>query len=51
LIQRDSKDYSASEVFLRKAAELAPDNLSIRRQLVGVIALNLVHNKQEVSVQ
>lgn len=51
LIQRDSKDYSASEAFLRKAAELAPDNLSIRRQLVGVITLNLVHNKQEASVQ
>lgn len=50
LILRDSKDYSAAETMLRKAAELAPENLSIRRQLVGVIALNLVHNKQEVTI-
>ncbi|MBE0696039.1 MAG: tetratricopeptide repeat protein [Anaerolineaceae bacterium] len=50
LILRDNKDYSAAEAMLRKAAELAPDNLSIRRQLVGVIALNLVHNKPEVSL-
>ncbi len=50
LILRDNKDYSAAETMLRKAAELSPDNLSIRRQLVGVIALNLVHNKPEVSL-
>jgi len=50
LILRDNKDYSASEAMLRKAAELAPENLSIRRQLVAVIALNLVHNKSEVSI-
>ncbi len=50
LILRDSKDYSAAETMLRRAAELAPDNLSIRRQLVGVIAMNLVHNHQEASV-
>lgn len=51
LIMRDSKDYIGAEAMLRKAADLAPDNLGIRRQLVGVIALNLVHNKQEVTVQ
>ena len=50
LILRDSKDYPAAENMLRKAADLAPENLTIRRQLVGVIALNLVHNKQEASV-
>lgn len=50
LILRDSKDYPAAESMLRKAAEMAPENLSIRRQLVAVIALNLVHNKQEESV-
>lgn len=49
LILRDSKDYSGAESMLRRAADLAPDNLAIRRLLVGVIALNLVHNKQEVS--
>lgn len=50
LILRDNKDYAAAETMLRKAADLAPDNLSIRRQLVGVIALNLVHSKPEVSI-
>jgi tetratricopeptide (TPR) repeat protein len=55
LILRDSKDYSSAESMLRRAAELAPDNvgqvaISIRRQLVAVIALNLVHHKQEVTI-
>jgi tetratricopeptide (TPR) repeat protein len=50
LILRDSKDYSGAEAMLRRAADRAPENLSIRRQLVGVIALNLVHSKQEASV-
>ncbi len=55
LIMRDSKDYQNAEAMLRKAADLVPDNagpvaLSIRRQLVAVIALNLVHHKQEVMV-
>ena len=51
LILRDSKDYPAAEIMLRRAADLSPDTPSIRRQLVGVIALNLVHQtKQEVSI-
>lgn len=47
-VLKDSKDYLGAEVMLRKAAELAPDDLDIRRQLGAVIALNLVHNSQEV---
>jgi tetratricopeptide (TPR) repeat protein len=47
LILRDNKDYAPAESMLRRAAELAPDNLSIRRQLVAVIALNLVHHQQQ----
>lgn len=50
LILRDSKDYAGAEAMLRRAANIAPDNLIIRRQLVAVIALNLVHSKQEVTV-
>lgn len=55
LILRDSKDYVNAEAMLRRAAELAPDSagqvaVSIRRQLVAVIALNLVHHKQEVMI-
>ena len=55
LIMRDGKDYMSAENMLRRAADLAPDNagpvaLSIRRQLVAVIALNLVHHKLEVTI-
>lgn len=48
LLLRDSKDYADAEIMLRRAVELAKDNAGIRRQLLAVIALNLVHNKQEV---
>ncbi|MCJ7695122.1 MAG: tetratricopeptide repeat protein [Anaerolineaceae bacterium] len=44
---RESKDYKNAEIMLRNAAQLAPNDTSIRRQLAGVIALNLVHNLQE----
>jgi tetratricopeptide (TPR) repeat protein len=47
MIQRDIKNYQEAEKMLRKAADLAPNDLNIRRQLGAVIALNLVHNKQE----
>ncbi len=50
LILRDSKDYAGAEAMLRQAANIAPDNLTIRRQLVAVIAMNLVHSKQEVII-
>ncbi len=48
LILRESKDYLGAEAMLRKASKLSPDDLSIRRQLGAIIALNLVHNTQEV---
>lgn len=49
LVFREGKDYLAAETMLRRAAELCPDDLNIRRQLGAVVALNLVHNVQEVS--
>ncbi len=49
LLLRDSKDYLNAETMLRKAAELAPDDVNIRRQLGAVITLNLIHNSQEAS--
>ncbi len=49
LLLRNSKDYPGAESMLRRAADLAPKDSAIRRQLVAVIALNLVHNKQEVN--
>lgn len=46
---RESKDYQGAEKMLRKAAEIEPDDLNIKRQLGAVIALNLVHNSQQAS--
>jgi Tfp pilus assembly protein PilF len=46
-IYRESKDYTRSEDMLRRAAEIDPSNLAIRRQLGAVVALNLVHTSQE----
>ena len=48
---RELKDYVGAEAMLRRAAELSPQDLNIRRQLGAVIALNLVHNSQEVNSQ
>jgi tetratricopeptide (TPR) repeat protein len=47
LILRESKDYHGAETMLRRAAELAPEDLNIRRQLGAVITLNLIHSSQE----
>lgn len=44
MILKNGKDYVGAESMLRKALELAPENLDIRRQLGAIIALNLVHN-------
>ncbi|MDO8970586.1 MAG: tetratricopeptide repeat protein [Saprospiraceae bacterium] len=49
LILREGKDYQRAETMLRMAAELAPDDLNIRRQLGAVITLNLIHSSQEAS--
>ena len=49
ILKRDMKDYPGAEAMLRKAAELAPKDLNIRRQLGAIIALNLVHNSQEAN--
>lgn len=44
---KECKDYKNAETMLRQAAQLDPNDNMIRRQLAGVIALNLVHNLQE----
>jgi tetratricopeptide (TPR) repeat protein len=49
LMLRDGKDYVGAESLLRKAADLAPEDINIRRQLGAVITLNLIHNSQEAS--
>ncbi len=43
-VLKDSKDYVAAEAMLRRAAQLAPDEVSVHRLLGAVVALNLVHN-------
>ncbi len=42
-----AKDYAAAEEMLKMASKLAPDDLAIRRQLGGLVALNLVHNRKD----
>jgi len=46
---KESKDYLGAETMLRRAAALAPNDLSIHRQLGAVVALNLVHNRRQIS--
>jgi hypothetical protein len=43
-VLKDSKDYMAAEAMLRRAAQLAPNEVSVHRLLGAVVALNLVHN-------
>lgn len=49
LVLRDGKDYQAAETMLRRAAQLAPNDVNIRRQLGAIVALNLVQSCQEAS--
>ncbi|HNT54950.1 MAG TPA: tetratricopeptide repeat protein, partial [Anaerolineaceae bacterium] len=50
LALREIKDYSGAETLLRKAAQLAPRDLVIRRQLAAIIALNMVTSVQEANI-
>lgn len=45
-VLKENKDYASAEDMLRRAAELAPDDLSVHRLLGAVVALNLVHNRR-----
>jgi len=48
---KEAKDYQGAEYMLRKASSLDPRNVNIHRQLGAVLALNMVHQSQEVSSQ
>lgn len=48
---KEIKDYHGAETMLRKAATLEPRNVLIHRQLGAILALNMVHQSQEVSTQ
>ena len=47
IVLKESKDYLAAETMLRRAAKLAPNDVSIHRLLGAVVALNLVHNRSQ----
>ena len=49
VIYKDSKDYIAAEAMLQQAAKMDPDNIHVRRQLISVMALNLIHKSQEAN--
>ena len=42
---KDCKDYAEAENLLRRAAQLAPRDVNIHRQLGALVALNLIHNR------
>jgi tetratricopeptide (TPR) repeat protein len=45
LALKEIKDYQAAENMLKKAADLAPEDVTVHRSLGAVVALNLVHNR------
>ena len=45
---KESRDYLGAESMLRRAADLAPDDVTIHRQLGALVALNLVHNRRAI---
>lgn len=48
---KESKDYHGAEKMLRKASTIDPRNISVHRQLGAILALNMVHQSQEVGSQ
>jgi tetratricopeptide (TPR) repeat protein len=50
LVLKGNRDYQGAESMLRRAADLAPDDLTIHRQLAALVALNLVHNRRPISM-
>jgi len=49
VVLKDNKDYMAAEAMLRRASQLAPNEVSVYRMLGAVVALNLVHGRRLVS--
>ena len=48
-LYKEVRNYQDAEKMLRKASILEPKNVQIQRQLGAVLALNMVHQSQEVS--
>ena len=51
LALKEIKDYQAAENMLQKAADLAPEDVTVHRSLGAVVALNLVHNRLKSTVE
>jgi tetratricopeptide (TPR) repeat protein len=49
-VLKESKDYLTAENMLRRAVSLAPNDLTTQRLLAAVVALNLVHNRRQSTV-
>lgn len=47
---KDGKDYMGAQSMLKRASELAPGEVQIRKQLAAVAALALVHNPQSSKI-
>jgi Flp pilus assembly protein TadD len=45
MAMKDGKDYRGAESMLRRAVELAPGDVNIRRKLAGVVAMILVRQQ------
>jgi tetratricopeptide (TPR) repeat protein len=50
LVLKESKDYLTAENMLRRAVSLDPNDLTTQRLLAAVVALNLVHNRRQPTV-
>lgn len=50
-LYKNAKNYRLAEEMLKRAVDIDPKNVSIKRQLGALLALNLVHQSQEVSSQ
>jgi tetratricopeptide (TPR) repeat protein len=50
ILLRESHDYPGAEDMLRRAANLAHDDVNIHRQLGAIVALNLVHNRSSLPI-
>ena len=46
LVLKETKDFENAEIMFQKAAQLAPTDLNIHRQLGAVTAINIVRNRQ-----
>jgi tetratricopeptide (TPR) repeat protein len=50
VVLKESKDYLGAETMLRRAADIAPNDVAVHRMLGAVVALNLVHNRHPAPV-